>query len=177
MPTHQHHHHSLFLLLVQEMDAALRALETGDEAKKLSDIEARHSEIVLQHSRLRATVAARTQEVARIGRAIDDVPGRAELVQYERRFVELYEQVRVVAAAPWVLCDRCGRVRSCDTGQRRASCVQVSEKLDETRKYYSTYNALNFKRTHIQKQVCGRLVVVVVGVVMLASVIWRGCGV
>lgn len=59
--------------------------------------------------------------MARVGRQIDDVPSRSELIQYERRFVELYEQ--------------------------------VADKLDETRKYFSTYNALDQKRTYIQKEV------------------------
>ena len=30
-------------------------------------------------------------------RRIDEIPTRAELVQYERRFVELYEQVKEIA--------------------------------------------------------------------------------
>ena len=32
-------------------------------------------------------------EVANTTRIIDDVPTRTELIQYERRFVELYQQV------------------------------------------------------------------------------------
>ena len=69
-----------------------------------------------------AYLAVKNQEMARVGRQIDDVPSRSELIQYERRFVELYEQ--------------------------------VADKLDETRKYFSTYNALDQKRTYIQKEVC-----------------------
>jgi hypothetical protein len=38
-------------------------------------------------------LAQKNQEIARINRAIDDIPTRAELIQYERRFVELYELV------------------------------------------------------------------------------------
>jgi len=45
-----------------------------------------------------------------VSREIDDVPTRSELIQYERRFVELFDQ--------------------------------VARKLDETRKYYETYNML-----------------------------------
>jgi hypothetical protein len=63
----------------------------------------------------------KNQEMAQVGRMIDDVPSRSELIQYERRFVELYEQ--------------------------------VSDKLDETRKHFSTYNALDQKRTYIHKEV------------------------
>ena len=45
--------------------------------------------------RTRLAVAAKTQDIHLLRRKIDDVPTRAELVQYERRFVELYEQVHL----------------------------------------------------------------------------------
>ena len=35
------------------------------------------------------------QEVDGLGRLIDEIPTRAELLQYERRFTELYDQVRL----------------------------------------------------------------------------------
>jgi len=38
-------------------------------------------------------LAKRNQEISAIVRLIDDIPTRAELLQYERRFVELYELV------------------------------------------------------------------------------------
>lgn len=69
---------------------------------------------------LQTYMAIKNQEMAKVGRMIDDVPSRSELIQYERRFVELYEQ--------------------------------VSDKLDETRKHFATYNALDQKRTYIQKE-------------------------
>lgn len=43
--------------------------------------------------RLRLALAKKTQEIHLVKRKIDDIPTRTELVQYERRFVELYEQV------------------------------------------------------------------------------------
>lgn len=39
---------------------------------------------------LRKLVASKTQEIESLKRLIDDVPGRAELSQYQKRFLELY---------------------------------------------------------------------------------------
>ncbi|XP_022080112.1 coiled-coil domain-containing protein 93-like [Acanthaster planci] len=43
--------------------------------------------------KLRLLLARKTREIAALQRKIDDVPSRAELSQYQRRFVELYNQV------------------------------------------------------------------------------------
>ena len=55
-----------------------------------------------------------------MSRKIDDIPTRTELIQYERRFVELYEE--------------------------------VASKLEETRKYFSTYNTLEQTHNYLQKE-------------------------
>ena len=59
--------------------------------------------------------------MASTSRLIDDIPTRTELIQYERRFVELYQQVAL--------------------------------KLEETRKYYATYNTLDNTRNFLAKEV------------------------
>ena len=46
-----------------------------------------------KYNRLRQMLAAANLEVATTSRIIDDIPTRTELIQYERRFVELYQQV------------------------------------------------------------------------------------
>ncbi|XP_037070168.1 coiled-coil domain-containing protein 93-like [Pollicipes pollicipes] len=43
--------------------------------------------------RLRAEVASASRQVALLERQLDDVPSRAEIGQYQKRFVELYNQV------------------------------------------------------------------------------------
>jgi hypothetical protein len=56
-------------------------------------VEEMYEEESTKLERMRLAVAAKTQDIHMLKRKIDDVPTRAELVQYERRFVELYEQV------------------------------------------------------------------------------------
>ena len=46
-----------------------------------------------KYDRLRELLAQANLEVSHSVRKIDDVPTRTELIQYERRFVELYQQV------------------------------------------------------------------------------------
>lgn len=67
-------------------------------------------QVSTKYDKFRHFLSQKNQDIARLSRAIDDVPTRSELIQYERRFVELYDQ--------------------------------VARKLDETRKYYTTYNML-----------------------------------
>lgn len=66
-------------------------------------------------------LAEANRDVATSIRVIDDTPTRTELIQYERRFVELYQQVE------W--------------------------KLEETRKYYDSYNSLDSSLSFVQKEV------------------------
>jgi len=46
-----------------------------------------------KYDKLRQLLAERNMVVANTSRLIDDIPTRAELIQYERRFKELYNQV------------------------------------------------------------------------------------
>ena len=59
----------------------------------LTDIEASHALESSKLAKLRATLASTNQSLARVQRLIDDNPTRAELLQFERRFVELYAMV------------------------------------------------------------------------------------
>lgn len=58
---------------------------------RLAAAEADHADAEVKHRRLRVMLAKRSREIARLQRVIDDVPSRAELLQYEKRFEELYE--------------------------------------------------------------------------------------
>ena len=51
-------------------------------------------QILSKYNRMRQLLAEANLEVAHAVRTIDEVPTRIELIQYERRFVELYQQVR-----------------------------------------------------------------------------------
>lgn len=85
---------------LMELKALIAAAEGAEmdekdleEEKKLRDIEDMHGKVMAKYNRLRALLAQTNLDLARNVRIIDDVPTRSELIQYERRFVELYQQV------------------------------------------------------------------------------------
>ena len=59
----------------------------------MASIESMHAAVKAKYDKGRAMLAKRNIEIARVVRMLDDVPSRAELMQYERRFAELYEEV------------------------------------------------------------------------------------
>ena len=80
-----------FVDAIRDLDAALR--DDDPESSKLRDLEDLHEKISSKHGKMRQVLADANLEAAHLLRAIDDCPTRTELIQYERRFVELYQQV------------------------------------------------------------------------------------
>ncbi|KAF7709637.1 coiled-coil domain-containing protein 93 [Silurus meridionalis] len=72
-------------------------IEFGDEA----DDQKERSQLIDQQyntdreklQKIRLLMARRNREIAILQRKIDEVPSRAELTQYQKRFIELYSQV------------------------------------------------------------------------------------
>lgn len=60
---------------------------------ELKEFEEREEKIKNYIENLRIELGKLNRDVLRYNRAIDEVPGPAELLQYEKRFMELYEQV------------------------------------------------------------------------------------
>jgi hypothetical protein len=106
------------------MQEQLGGLQSGPTARAILEREgglsAAYQTAVARRDKARAAAGARTREIMRLSRLLDDIPSRQELQQYERRFVELFDE--------------------------------VSEKLDETRKYYTVYNTLDKKRQYLVKE-------------------------
>jgi hypothetical protein len=81
-----------------EYQSRIKVLQEADQPdsaanKKLSDIEDMHAKIMFKYDKLRQMLAEANLEVSANARIIDDIPTRTELIQYERRFGELYQQV------------------------------------------------------------------------------------
>ncbi|XP_064455476.1 coiled-coil domain-containing protein 93-like [Ornithodoros turicata] len=89
---------------MKRLQGALQELGSAEEAKKspaggaaMTEEEDKVSQQLeqdrekLQHMRM--LLAKKNREIAVIQRKIDEVPSRAELSQYQRRFIELYSQV------------------------------------------------------------------------------------
>ncbi len=65
----------------------------SEEMSRLKEIENMYEQISGKYRKLRQLLAKKTRAVNSVSRKIDDIPTRKELLQYERRFGELYEEV------------------------------------------------------------------------------------
>jgi hypothetical protein len=83
------------LALQGALDAAAQVEGPAREAEEATVAAADRAlhEASQQHARVVLELAEVNQRAAALHRVIDDVPTRAELVQYEKRFVELYSQL------------------------------------------------------------------------------------
>nr|CAB3228779.1 coiled-coil domain-containing protein 93-like [Phallusia mammillata] len=66
---------------------------TSVEKENLTVVEKQCIEDSEKLDKIRFLLAAKNRSVASLARKIDEVPTRAELTQYQRRFVELYNQI------------------------------------------------------------------------------------
>uniref|UniRef100_G3X324 Coiled-coil domain-containing protein 93 n=1 Tax=Sarcophilus harrisii TaxID=9305 RepID=G3X324_SARHA len=67
--------------------------EDGDEKEPTRVIDQQHKTEKEKLQKIRLLLARRNREIAILQRKIDEVPSRAELTQYQKRFIELYSQV------------------------------------------------------------------------------------
>ncbi|KAL1527059.1 hypothetical protein AB1Y20_015743 [Prymnesium parvum] len=65
----------------------------GEEFENVEEIERLYESELDKSRRMKRLVGQKGRSIALLQRKLDDVPNRAELVQYERRFRELYHQV------------------------------------------------------------------------------------
>ncbi|XP_036599343.1 coiled-coil domain-containing protein 93 isoform X1 [Trichosurus vulpecula] len=69
------------------------ASEDGDEKEPTRIIDQQYKTEKEKLQKIRLLLARRNREIAILQRKIDEVPSRAELTQYQKRFIELYSQV------------------------------------------------------------------------------------
>lgn len=72
---------------ISNLQEKLAEIDGGDEM--MNRFEAENA----KYCKMRRQLAKKTRQVEVLKRHIDDVPGRAELSQYQRRFIELYNQI------------------------------------------------------------------------------------
>jgi len=76
---------------LQDMIRTYDSADGDEELKKVLDVENIYESDLAKITKLRQLLAKRKQEIAKITRQIDEIPTRSELLQFERRFMELYE--------------------------------------------------------------------------------------
>uniref|UniRef100_A0A0F7ZCE9 Coiled-coil domain-containing protein 93 n=1 Tax=Crotalus adamanteus TaxID=8729 RepID=A0A0F7ZCE9_CROAD len=69
------------------------AAESGEEREPTKIIDQQYKTEKEKLQKIRLLLARRNREISILQRKIDEVPSRAELTQYQKRFIELYGQV------------------------------------------------------------------------------------
>uniref|UniRef100_A0A8D0HII1 Coiled-coil domain-containing protein 93 n=1 Tax=Sphenodon punctatus TaxID=8508 RepID=A0A8D0HII1_SPHPU len=69
------------------------AVENGEDKEPTKIIDQQYKTEKDKLQKIRLLLARRNREIAILQRKIDEVPSRAELTQYQKRFIELYGQV------------------------------------------------------------------------------------
>ncbi|XP_067131944.1 coiled-coil domain-containing protein 93 isoform X1 [Centruroides vittatus] len=77
---------------IEEVKSSNKELSSEDKERR-EVIEKQYSTDKEKLQKIRGLLARKNREIASLQRKIDEVPARAELSQYQRRFVELYNQV------------------------------------------------------------------------------------
>ncbi len=77
---------------VAALQNELKQLEETNVAEKSKGSEVEEN-VLKKHQALKETLVKKNKYVAKLSRQIDDVSTRVELVQYERRFIELYDEL------------------------------------------------------------------------------------
>lgn len=77
---------------IQELKSA-SGQDTEEEKERDQLIDKQYNTGREKLQKIRLLMARRNREIAILQRKIDEVPSRAELTQYQKRFIELYSQV------------------------------------------------------------------------------------
>lgn len=80
-------------ILQLKQQATSDATTQDEDEARLRHVEAKHAKMQARYMELKRAVASQTREVLLKMKQIDEIPTRIELIQYEKRFVELYDEV------------------------------------------------------------------------------------
>jgi hypothetical protein len=76
-----------------KLHVAQDASDQDEESLRLNEIEQMHAQMAQKHKAMKLAAAKQTRALHLKMKQIDEIPTRIELVQYEKRFVELYDEV------------------------------------------------------------------------------------
>ena len=82
------------LELKEEVERGGEHTLTEEERAQIEEVEATHAREREKFEGERAMLSTRARAVALLSRKLEDIPTRPELIQYERRFEELYDTVQ-----------------------------------------------------------------------------------
>jgi hypothetical protein len=78
----------------QQQQSGLSSV-SAEDLNRIEEINRVYEQDVLKRQQLTEHLALKTRQILLVKRKIDEVPSRRELLQYQRHFLELYEQMAV----------------------------------------------------------------------------------
>lgn len=109
--------------------------ELSDKVKAIDKDLQVHQE---RHDSIKKKLADVNKRYVTLQRKFDDVPTRTELGQYQKRFLELYNQRKQVEVSIWL--------------KLIMTNFSVSNKHNETKKFFTLYNILSEERSYLEKE-------------------------
>ena len=70
--------------------------ENNDETEKYKIVSEQYDSLKQKIQAIRLKIAKKNREISLLQRKLDEIPSRAELSQYQKRFVELYNQSNLI---------------------------------------------------------------------------------
>ncbi|XP_049931544.1 uncharacterized protein LOC116262428 isoform X2 [Nymphaea colorata] len=109
-------------------------LHTDEHSSDFEGLERLFGAATEKRDRAQQLLTSRLRKILHLKHQVDDMPTQMELIQYERRFAELYMQIQKMDELPHGGIPHFGNTPNGPEGDR--------EKLQHTRRLYDTYNAL-----------------------------------
>ena len=79
---------------LEKLNSVQSSSSYQDEQEKYARINEQHDAVAAKLKALRLKLAKKNRELSILKRRLDEIPSRIELSQYQKRFVELYNQSR-----------------------------------------------------------------------------------
>ena len=81
---------------IENLKATNGSTYKSEDSEKQAKINEQYESTKIKLSTLRLKVAKKNREMSTLKRKLDEVPSRTELNQYQKRFIELYNQSKVI---------------------------------------------------------------------------------
>ena len=155
------------MVKLEEQNQKLRELEAGDgesgevdgeaatadgdgggESKRQKIVEQYNAAKAKEHA-VRLKIAKKNREISTLKRKLDEVPSRNELSQYQKRFIELYNQSNYMHANIRTKILK-NKIKYFIFSHINYYCL-VSGFFMQTKQFYLLYNSQEDKRMHMNK--------------------------
>lgn len=81
---------------IEKLENEALMKEDSEEKEKFDKINEQNEAAKAKLQTLRLKIAKKNREISTLKRKLDEIPSRSELNQYQKRFIELYNQCKLI---------------------------------------------------------------------------------